>query len=264
MKLSLITINYNDASGLEKTILSVLTQKNLKPESFEYIIVDGASKDGSLEIIKKYADSSEYPQKISKWISEKDTGIYNAINKGIKLATGDVIGLLNSGDTALPDAYDDVLDYHSKNPDAIIYGGMNMCRNGVFENVYAFSAEDLGKQMISHPGSFVPKSVYEKYGCYDEKLRSSADWDLYIHFKKQNVPFIYTSKIYLDFDMGGISNSNVKLVIKEDTYIKRKYKLITRKEKLKKIYSILNLFIPGIITLPIKMLAKQLLRNKIN
>ena len=102
MHLSIVTINYNNLSGLQKTIDSVLSQSF---EDFEWIVIDGGSTDGSKELLEQYQEHFAY------WCSVPDKGIYNAINKGIKLATGDIIGLLNSGDTALPDAYDEVLDY---------------------------------------------------------------------------------------------------------------------------------------------------------
>ena len=255
MKLSLITINYNNASGLEKTIRSVLTQKNLKADEFEYIIIDGGSTDGSVDLIKNFserAERGEFPQKISKWVSEKDSGIYNAMNKGIKIAGGSIIGLLNSGDEAVENAYDDILLLHKNQPEAVLYGGMNFCENGKFKKVYSFCAEDLPRQMIAHPASFVPKSVYEKYGFYDESFRSSADWDLFIKFYKTGVQFVYTNKIYLNFDCGGISNSNEKLVIKEDKRIIKKYGLKTRKQKLMEVYKILTFIIPGIFLYPVK------------
>ena len=185
MKFSLVTINYNNVSGLEKTIKSVLAQGYFSKDEFEYIIIDGGSTDGSVELIKKYAEESD--GKISKWVSEKDSGIYNAMNKGIKLCSGSLIGLLNSGDEALPKAYKNILELHKKNPDAILYGGMNMMQDGRFIKVYSFGADDLPKQMIAHPASFVPKTVYEKIGLYDESFRSSGDWELFVKFFKSGI-----------------------------------------------------------------------------
>lgn len=250
MKFSLITITYNNASGLEKTIKSVLAQNYLSKDEFEYIIIDGGSTDGSVDLIKKYA--AEPDGKISKWLSEKDSGIYNAMNKGIRLSSGSIIGLLNSGDEALPNAYKNILELHKKNPDAILYGGMNMMQDGRFVKVYSFGADDLPKQMIAHPASFVPKTVYEKNGFYDESFRSSGDWDLFVNFYMQGIKFIYTNEIYVNFDCSGISNSNEKLVVREDKRIIKKYNLKTRKQKLMDIYKILTFIIPGIFLYPVK------------
>lgn len=252
MKLSLITINYNNASGLEKTIRSVLSQKNLSSDSFEYIVVDGGSTDGSVDVIKKYENNPEFKIGISKWVSERDSGIYNAMNKGIRLCSGSIIGLLNSGDEAVEDAYDDILKIHKNHPEAILYGGMNFYENGKFKKVYAFSADDLPAQMIAHPASFVPKSIYEKYGSYDESYRSSGDWDLFVKFYKAGVQFVYTNKNYVNFDCSGISNSNEKLVIKEDKRVIKKYNLKTRKQKLMGIYKVMTFIIPGFILYPVK------------
>ncbi len=250
MKLSLVTITYNNASGLEKTIKSVFAQNYLSKDEFEYIIIDGGSTDGSVDLIKKYAVEPE--GKISKWVSEKDSGIYNAMNKGIKLCSGSIIGLLNSGDEALPEAYKNILELHKKNPEAILYGGMNMMQDGRFVKVYSFGADDLQKQMIAHPASFVPKTVYEKNGFYDESFRSSGDWDLFVKFFKSGIKFIYTNEIYVNFDCSGISNSNEKLVVREDKRIIKKYGLKTRKQKLMDIYKILTFIIPGIFLYPVK------------
>lgn len=250
MKFSLITINYNNVSGLKKTIKSVFAQNYFSKDEFEYIIIDGGSKDGSVELIKKYA--AEPDSKIFKWVSEKDSGIYNAMNKGIRLSSGSIIGLLNSGDEALPEAYKNILELHKKNPEAILYGGMNMMQNGRFVKVYSFGADALPKQMIAHPASFVPKAVYEKYGFYDESFRSSGDWDLFVKFFKSGIKFIYTNEIYVNFDCSGISNSNEKLVVREDKRIIKKYGLKTRKQKLMDIYKILTFIIPGIFLYPVK------------
>ena len=250
MKFSLVTINYNNVSGLEKTIKSVLAQGYFSNDEFEYIIIDGGSTDGSVELIKKYAEESD--GKISKWVSEKDSGIYNAMNKGIKLCSGTLIGLLNSGDEALPNAYKNILELHKKNPDAILYGGMNMMQDGRFIKVYSFGADDLPKQMIAHPASFVPKTVYEKIGLYNESFRSSGDWELFVKFFKSGIKFVYTNEVYVNFDCSGISNLNEKLVVREDKRIIKKYGLKTRKQKLMDIYRILTFIIPGIFLYPVK------------
>ena len=260
MLLSIITINYNNKSGLEKTIPSVLTQRGISPENLEYIIIDGGSTDGSVDIIKKYADDSTYPQKISKWITEKDNGIYNAINKGIKLASGDIIGLVNSGDTVIPGAYDTILELHKEHPESILYGAVSFYKNGIFECVHGPCAEQLPIRMIAHPASFVPKMIYEKYGTYDETFRSSGDWDLFLSFYQAGVSFHYINKLIINFDIDGISNTNTKLVIKENNRILENHNL--KKVEIKPvIIKILHFILPGFFFWIFKLL-KKILKHK--
>ncbi len=242
--LSIITINYNNKDGLNKTIPSVLKQKGIPAENLEYIIVDGGSNDGSVDVINKYLNNNEYPHKIKKWISEKDSGIYNAINKGIKMASGDLIGLVNSGDTVIDGAYDNILSLHEENPDSILYGAVSFIKKGHFEKVHGFSSENLLEQMIAHPASFVPKKVYTEYGLYDESFRSSADWDLFLTFYQAGIPFIYIDKLIIDFDTDGISNTNNKIVTRENKRVLEKHSIKTFSIS-RLIKSVLSFILPG-------------------
>ncbi len=259
--LSIITINYNNSKGLEKTIESVLSQKGIPPENLEYIIVDGGSTDGSVEVIKKYSDSVDFPHRISKWVSERDSGIYNAMNKGIKMSSGSIIGLVNSGDTLIFGALDNILEIHEKKTDSILYGAVSTYRNGVFEKVIGTCAENLSSSMIAHPASFVPKSVYERYGLYDESFRSSGDWDLFLNFYINEVPFYYLNKLIVDFDLSGISNSNQSVVYRENKRILKKYKNLINEDKksrfIKDLWSFLKLILPGYIIILIKKIIKR-------
>ena len=118
IKISIITVSYNAVKTIEETINSVLNQSY---SNIEYIIIDGGSRDGTVDIIKKYQD------KINVWISEPDKGIYDAMNKGIKLAKGDWIGIINSDDCYCIDAFDTILNTISKNPNAeLIFGNLNI------------------------------------------------------------------------------------------------------------------------------------------
>lgn len=255
MLLSIITINYNNKEGLEKTIPSVLMQKGIPADNLEYIIIDGGSSDGSVDVIQKYLNNDDYPHKIKKWVSEKDSGIYNAINKGIKMASGDLIGLVNSGDTLIYGAYDNILSLYEENPDSILYGAVSFNKNGRFEKVHGFSSDQLSVQMIAHPASFVPKKIYSEYGLYDESFRCSADWDLFLTFYQAGIPFIYIDKLIIDFDTDGISNTNNKLVTSENKRVLKNHGIktfsLTRLLK-----SILSFLLPGFCISFIKLLAK--------
>ncbi len=253
MLLTIITINFNNKDGLRETIKSVLSQDSIAIDNFEYIIIDGGSTDGSVDVIKEFAESSNYPLKISKWISEKDTGIYNAINKGIKLASGDIIGLANSGDTVIQGAYSDILNIHEKNPDSILYGAISFMKNGIFQRVAGVSSDFLTNEMICHPASFVPSQVYEKYGLYDESYRSSADWDLFLTFYQKGVPFLYINKLIINFDLSGISNTNSKIVKKENKRLLYSHGI---KNKLT-IGKVASLILPGFCVYLLKRLLKK-------
>lgn len=175
MKISIITINYNDALGLERTIKSVVSQSYLDKE---YIIVDGASKDNSIDVIRYYSEQ------ITKWVSEPDTGIYNAMNKGIKMATGEYCIFMNSGDAFISSkVLEKALPYLRAGKD--IYNG-----NSFFTNPdgkitwYRKGHTDISKfylfhSSICHQASFIKTSLMKKY-YYDETLRMVSDWKFWV------------------------------------------------------------------------------------
>ena len=181
MKLSIITINRNNAAGLRKTMESVFSQTY---KDFEYIVVDGASTDESVEVIKEFAEKFTFPSGRDgvgsfKWISEPDTGIYNAMNKGIGMSVGEYSLMLNSGDYL---AGEDVLErvIPELHTDGIIQGGMYLYEkkpenldygNGMSE----MSFYDVVGGDFLHQADFIRKDVYEQYGCYDESYRIAGD-----------------------------------------------------------------------------------------
>lgn len=185
MKLSIITINYNNAEGLRKTMESVLSQTY---KDFEYVVVDGASTDGSVEIVRLYADSQAIRQRGDEakrqviWISEPDTGIYNAMNKGIRMAHGEYLLFLNSGDFLIAS---DVLErVFAQNPEAdIICARCNVSDNGkvVWTSPYLpkVTLKDLYFVGIPHQSTFICRSLFEKYGMYREDFRYNSDIDFW-------------------------------------------------------------------------------------
>lgn len=212
MRLSLITINRNNAIGLEKTIRSVASQTF---KDFDYIVIDGASTDSSVEIIKKY--ESEFVH--LKWVSEPDKGIYNAMNKGLRMATGDYIQILNSGDTL---ANDDVVEWmlnalKEKDYPEILYGNMiKSFPDGrlIRDRGYAGNPPTmLGfiRGTLNHDPVYIRKSLFEKFGYYREDLPITADWRWYV----EAIPFGGIIPVYVDidvtvFDMTGVSETQIE------------------------------------------------------
>ncbi len=174
-KVSVITINHNNANGLEKTIKSVISQTY---RDYEYIVIDGGSNDGSKEIIEKQTT------KITYWISEKDKGIYNAMNKGIQQAKGTYCLFLNSGDTLVDN---NVLDkvFSGNNTEDILYGELIFDfgkENKKLEKLPdSITIEHLFKDNIWHPASFIKRQLFESIGLYNESYKIAADYDFFFH-----------------------------------------------------------------------------------
>lgn len=173
MKLSIITINFNEHKGLDKTIQSVINQTY---KDFEYIVIDGASTDGSVGVIKKYAD------RLTHWVSEPDTGIYNAMNKGTRLAQGEYCLYLNSGDFF---ADNDVLEKafsHNFTEDIV------SCNLELFDerNVYLqkpprhISLFTFTNGSLPHPSTFIKRTLLEELGGYNESYRIVSDWCFFL------------------------------------------------------------------------------------
>lgn len=199
-KISIITINFNDAEGLEKTINSVINQSLL---DFEYIVIDGGSSDGSLEVIKKY---EKY---INTLIIERDKGIYHAMNKGIKIAKGDYLFFLNSGDNFFDH---DVLEKYNMflQKEDLIYFNIEVKDNSIskivsYPSLLRFSDFYLGG--ICHQSVFIKKSLFERIGLYDEDLKIVSDWKFFIlALFKYNCSYKKVDEILATFYLGGISS----------------------------------------------------------
>jgi len=234
-RLSIITINLNNAVGLRKTIESVISQTFI---DYEYIVIDGASTDSSVDIIKQFAD------KINYWVSEPDTGIYNAMNKGILKAKGDYTYFLNSGDKfhsnfVLQEIF--INDIH--NP--IITGNLirlyedshtEIDKGLVFErekNNNLFTLYDFLYGYINHQATFIKKNLFEIYGLYNDEYKIVSDWIFFVKVVSlSGITIEYIDCNICDFDMTGISSQNADLLYEE------------REKALKKI---IPLYIPDFI-----------------
>lgn len=222
MKLSIITINYNNASGLRKTLASVAAQTY---QNIEHIIIDGGSTDGSVDVIKEYVCNVERMNVV--WSSGPDKGIYNAMNKGIRKATGDYVQILNSGDLL---ATDDVTErmmvrlneltnerVNESDGVAILYGNMIkkdytagkiIGKSGEVE----YSLRQYFSSTMNHDCCYIRRDVYEKYGLYDENLKIVSDWKWFLQaIGLGNVKPVYVDIDVTIFDASGISESNLAL-----------------------------------------------------
>lgn len=217
MRISIITITYNSELTLEDTIRSVINQDY---EDLEYIIVDGGSKDGTLDIIKKYEKN------IAKWISEPDKGISDAFNKGIRMASGELIGIINSDDMLMEGALKKIAD-NIKPDTGVLFGhGMRLYQNGGTKPYMA--NEDLGRldyeMSLVHPATFVKKEAYDTWGLFDVSLKMVMDRELLLRMRKGGVKFQYLNDFLAYYRMGGASDKNyLKLVVPEGERISIQY-----------------------------------------
>jgi glycosyltransferase involved in cell wall biosynthesis len=208
MKISIITVSYNSSATIRDTIESVLSQDYA---DFEYILVDGESTDGTLDIIRSYQHPS------IRWISEPDKGIYDAMNKGVQLATGDIIGILNSDDfytdnqvlskvaktfreQQVESVYSDLAYVDASDVNKIVrYWKSGQYKEGSF----------LEGWMPPHPTFFVQRSVYEKYSQFDLRLKSAADYELMLRFiHRFKISVAYIPETLVKMRAGGVSNAS--------------------------------------------------------
>jgi len=209
---SIITVSFNSAKTIERTIISVINQTY--KDKIEYIIIDGGSTDGTLDIIKKYSD------KISYFVSEKDNGISDAFNKGIRASHGEIIGIINSDDWYEPDALEIIAKLDKENNTDFYVGSLKYWlsndKNIIikpdinYKRIITFFMPHLG-----HPSTFVKKSTYNDIGTYNTKYKYAMDYDLFLrgYLNKKNICFTY--KIIANMFTGGVSHVNKEKAYKE-------------------------------------------------
>jgi len=213
-KISIITVVRNNKIMVENAIKAVLNQKY---PAIEYIIVDGGSTDGTVDIIKSFGS------RISKFVSEKDNGIYDAMNKGIAMSTGDVVAFLNADDLYVSDST------VQKVADAMIKAGADSCYGDIFyvdkndtnKVVRHWKSRPFKKGLFKygiyppHPGFFVKKSVLDKYGYFNTKFRISADYELILRLlEKHGVSTCYLPEVLVKMRVGGESNKSIINIVK--------------------------------------------------
>ncbi|MGK7933970.1 MAG: glycosyltransferase family 2 protein [Microcystaceae cyanobacterium] len=216
--ISIITVVYNAEAELEATIQNVINQSY---PYIEYIVIDGGSTDKTLEIIRQYED------KIHHWISQPDEGIYDAMNKGIALANGQIIGLINAGDTYTQDALKEVVEVFKSNPDAIITGNCQFfLEDG---NKWMIAQGDYKKiplQMLPHSSVFVPKDIYQTNGLFDLSFDIAADYDFLCRCYQKQIPFYFRPLVLSSAATRGKSG-NYYLTEAEYFKIRLRYQLIS-------------------------------------
>ena len=209
MKISLITVSYNSENTIETTFKSVIDQTY---SNIEYIVIDGGSTDNTLKIIEKYSEL------ITILVSEQDNGLYDAMNKGISLATGDVIGLINSDDLFCdPDALNKVAKVFKK----------NKTLDSVYADLFYVSQQDINKisrRWVSgiqrkfkygwhpaHPTFYIKKSIYDRFGLFDLSFKLAADFEIMLRFlDKHNISTTYLKEPLVKMRLGGETNKNLK------------------------------------------------------
>ncbi|MFT3748933.1 MAG: glycosyltransferase family 2 protein [Agriterribacter sp.] len=225
MKLSIITATYNSAATLADTMECIQMQDH---PDIEHIIIDGGSADDTINIIKRYSH-------ISRFVSEKDKGIYDAMNKGIAMATGDIIGILNSDDVyASPDILSLVAQTFEENPQAMaLYADLQFVqRNDTSKVVRSWKAGKYTKSsfyygwMPPHPTFFVRKEVYDKVGAFNINLGSAADYELMLRILlKHNIKAAYINKVIIKMRVGGVSTGSLKNRIKANRQDRMAWKI---------------------------------------
>ena len=243
MKVSIITITYNSSATVEDTLRTVVSQDY---PNLEYIIIDGKSKDKTLEIVERYKHG------ISKVVSEKDKGLYDALNKGIKHATGDIIGMLHSDDLYANDqVISKVVKKFEEDPST----------EGVYADLVFVNRTDVSKVMRTwnsgdyeeddflrgwmppHPTFFVKKECYEKFGGFNTELKLSADYELMLRLiHKNKIKLAYLNEVIVKMRMGGVSNVSFFVKLKANLEDKMAWKL--------------NGVKPGALTMLLKPLRK--------
>ena len=229
MKVSIITASYNSADTIEECIESVIHQTH---GDMEYIVVDGGSKDGTVDIIRKYWG------RISKWVSEPDEGMYHALNKGIGMATGDVVGILHSNDVY---AHDGVIEKVSGSMAGAegCYGDLVYVGRDNLQRIIRYWKSRPYKSglftwgwMPPHPTFFVRKRAYERLGLFDTSFRISADYELMLRFiEREEIPTVYIPEVLVRMRMGGASNRSLGNLIRKTSEDYRAWKTNGLKRK---------------------------------
>jgi glycosyltransferase involved in cell wall biosynthesis len=222
LKVSIITVVYNREKTIERAIQSVLHQSY---SNIEYIIIDGSSTDGTMGIVQ------QYQEKVHKIVSEKDAGMYDALNKGIKLATGDIVGILHADDEFTDTSIlDQVVAVFSNSREVdCVYGDVGFVHDDNREKIVRYYSSDIFHPklfkygfMPAHTSFFCYKKYFDLYGLYRTDLEIAADFDLLLRYlKKFTLKSVYIPKMLVRMNLGGKSTNGISSTIKINKEIKR-------------------------------------------
>lgn len=203
VKVSIITPCLNSEKTIRQTIESVLNQTY---QNIEYILIDGGSKDATIDIIRKY--QPRFGGRL-RYVSEPDEGIYDAMNKGIKMSHGELIGIINSDDFYERQSVERAVMAMTEDRYQLIYGYLRIIERSGVEKYVKITADKLPMQMMPHPTCFVTRQTYIRYGLFLTQFKIAADYDLVLRFfKAGDVKFILCPEIQASFRAGGASSSN--------------------------------------------------------
>lgn len=230
MLVTVITPCYNSEKTISKTIESVLSQTYTE---IEYLIIDGASTDRTLEIVRSYEDAFQGRMHIC---SEPDEGIYYAMNKGIGLAKGELIGIVNSDDYYEPDAVEQMVANRNKSKYQILYGFERILKDGQETSILIHHHTNLPNQMITHPTCFVTRQLYEDKGVFNTGYKYSADYEFMLRmYQDKSVEFTPVYKLISNYALGGASGTGAayletnQLLVQYGSVSKKRYRLLLLK-----------------------------------
>lgn len=226
---SIITVCYNSSKTIKDTLESILRQTYT---NIEYIVVDGKSIDNTVSILERYEPLFKKTDIYFTWISEPDKGIYDAMNKGLQKAKGDLIGILNSDDFYESDAVEKVVQKNKNNSFTIISGKKNKINSKkqilkTFDNKKEIAKWIYKIMPINHPATFVHKSVYDEVGLFDTQYKLSADYDFIYRAFNENASFLFIDSVLVNMRNTGATHQtkNMWITLKEDYLIRKKNKV---------------------------------------
>lgn len=261
MKISIITVCYNRVGTIERAMKSVIDQNY---EDMEYIVIDGGSVDGTVDVIRKYERGIAY------WVSEKDNGIYDAMNKGLRYATGDIIAFLNSDDWYEENILSEIAGQFEEEEIQILCGNLYYHSEDTV-STYRISkeAEELRFRMAYwQPAMFVRRKLFEKYGYFDTRYRIAADYDWLLRVYDQHIGITVTDKVFTNFSHGGLSTQAELLKIQADEgkavalSALEKNQELTEEQKKKWRETIEQEYVKGIENYKLKQLLKDIVAGE--
>ncbi len=227
--ISIITVVFNGGSTIQRTIESVCNQTMLP---LEYLIIDGGSTDNTIQIVKEYQEKYSF----IKFFSEKDKGVYDGMNKGIRLAKGKIIGMINSDDWYEKNTIEIIHNEYNSKGSGIYYGMIRYIRNDqelrIERNSHLFP--EIG--MIPHPSTFISKDIYNSNGTYSLTYKYSADLELIMKLIAQKMPFYPVDNILANFTIGGLSSLPEAEI--ESLNIRKSFNYLSNKQFLLKLLKV--------------------------